>query len=170
MPKRLDRAHRYLSLIGGGVNIKEFLGEGTDGAVWATNRDTAVKVFDRRDGYENERDTYERLKEYGITQKLGKFWVAQMVDSNDDLMIVEMDLMQKPPYIIDFAKVRLNSPPDFPERTLEDMDEQGRDLFGPNWPAVQSLLADLESLLIFYLDPKPHNIVFPPSSPPPSQY
>src|SRR5262245_48222108 len=122
MPEKLDRARKYLNLIGGGVNLKEFLGDGTDGAVWATNRDTAVKVFDRIHGYENERDTYERLRSFGVTQNLGDFWVAQMIDANDDLMVIEMDLMQNPPYIIDFAKVRLNSPPDFPERTVEEND------------------------------------------------
>jgi hypothetical protein len=82
MPDKLDRVRRYLSLIDEPVKLKEFLGSGTDGAVWATTRD-------------------------------------------------------------------------------EDNDRQGRELFGDNRPAAQSLMASLESFLIFYLDPKPHNIVFP---------
>jgi hypothetical protein len=33
------------------------------------------------------------------------------------------------------------------------------DDFGKNWPTVRSLLAALESFQIYYLDPKPQNIV-----------
>lgn len=73
MPNKRERAERYLSLIGTDVKLKEFLGEGTDGAVWATSRDSAVKVFDRKRGYENERDTYQRLAHFGITEKIGHF-------------------------------------------------------------------------------------------------
>lgn len=84
-----------------------------------------------------------------------------MHECDDQLMVVEMDMMHKPPFIIDFAKVRLNIGPDFSEETEADNLAQGIDLFGDNWPAVVSLLDVLESYLIFYLDPKPHNIVFP---------
>ena len=112
-------------------------------------------------GYENERDTYKRLLRFGVTDQLDGFWVATMHGYDDDLMIVEMDLMNDPPYIIDFAKVRLNSSPDFPPETIEDNERQGLELFEGNWPAVKSLMAALESFQIYYLDPKPHNIVFP---------
>lgn len=125
------------------------MGSGTDGAVWATNRDTAIKVFDRERGYINERDTHLRLAEYGVTEKLNGFWIASMIGSNDELMIVEMDIMQRPPYIIDFAKVRLNSSPDFSETTQADNDRQGLELFGENWAAAQSLMESLKSFLIF---------------------
>jgi hypothetical protein len=160
-PDKLDRARRYLSLIDERMKLQDFLGDGTDGAVWATSRDSAVKVFDHERGYFNERDTYQRLAKFDVTEKLGDFWIAKMIGCSDDLMVVEMDLMQNPPYIIDFAKVRLDRPPEFSESTLEDSEEQGRELFGNNWRAVKRLLADLESFQIYYLDPKPHNIVFP---------
>jgi len=42
-----------------------------------------------------------------------------MLDCDDELMIVEMDFMQRPPYIIDFAKVRIDRPPDFSEDVLQ---------------------------------------------------
>jgi hypothetical protein len=157
----LERVHQYLSLRGGGVKLKEFLGEGTDGVVWSTDRETAIKVFAYERGYLNERDTYERLARFGVTEQLDGFYVAKMNGCDDDLMVIEMDLMQRPPYIIDFAKVRLNSSPDFSKETIADNEIQGRMLFEDNWPAVKSLMAALESMLIFYLDPKPHNIVFP---------
>ncbi len=58
-------------------------------------------------------------------------------------------------------------PPDFSGETSREADEQGRELFGDNWPRVRSLLAVLESYQIYYpqpynsITPKPYNIVFP---------
>jgi hypothetical protein len=72
-----------------------------------------------------------------------------------------MDLMQRPPYVIDFAKVRLDRPPDFPDDVVRENNRRGRELFDHNWPAVQRLMEDLESFQIYYLDPKRGNITFP---------
>jgi hypothetical protein len=80
------------------------------------------------------------------------------MDWDDDLMVVEMDLMIEAPYIIDFAKVRFGSP-EFPEMTQADAEEQGREDFEDDWPVVKLLLRDLESVQIYYLDPRPWNIV-----------
>lgn len=118
-----------------------------------------MKVFKSERGYLNERDTYERLREYGITQSIAGFRVPEMQGFHDDLMVVEMDIMHDAPYIIDFAKVKLNREPDFSEITKAEIDAQGRFLFEEHWPSVQHLLSELETLLIYYLDPKPHNIV-----------
>ena len=159
MTAALDRIHQYLSLRGGAVKIKEFLGEGTDGAVWATDIESAVKVFWAERGYFNERDTYLRLAEWNVTQSLDGFWIPQMYGYNDELKVVEMDLMQRRPYIIDFAKVKIDRPPDFSEKILVQADKDGREMFGEDWPTVQSLMRALESYQIYYLDPKPHNIV-----------
>jgi hypothetical protein len=159
MADLLDRVARYLSLQRGSVKIKGPLGEGTDGAVWATDRNTAVKAFRTERGYLNERDTYQRLKDYGITQTIAGFRVPEMQGFDDDLMVVEMDIMHEAPYLIDFAKVKLNREPDFSEITQAENDEQGQFLFEDDWPQVKQLLSALESLLIYYVDPKPHNIV-----------
>jgi hypothetical protein len=156
----LDRVCQFLTLRYGRANIKQKLGYGTDGTVWATENDTAVKVFHHERGYFNERDTYLRLRDWGIGNKLGRFWIPTMIAHDDALCIVEMDMMQATPYIIDFAKVRLDRPPDFSEQTLRDSERRGRDLFDENWPAVKMLLADLESFQIYYVDPTPYNIVF----------
>lgn len=143
------------------VKLSKFLGEGTDGAVWSTSRDSAVKVFHAQHGYINERDTYQRLSDFGVTTKIGGFWIPRMIAFDNELMVVEMDLMQRPPYIIDFAKVRIDRPPDFSEETCDDNEARGRELFEHRWPVVQSLMATLESFQIYYLDPQPYNIVFP---------
>ncbi len=84
-----------------------------------------------------------------------------MTGCDDDLMVVEMDFMQKAPYIIDFAKVKIDRPPNFPEDVLRQNEIDGKEQFGRNWPRVKALMAELESYQIYYLDPKPHNIVFP---------
>ena len=143
------------------MKLIRLLGEGTDGEVWATNEDTALKAFRYEFGYANERDTYLRLAEYGVTNQIAGFWIPRMLGYDDELKVIELDLMQKPPYIIDFAKVRLNFGPDFSEETLAENEAHGQWLFGKNWAAVKILMNELESYRIFYLDPKPHNIVFP---------
>jgi hypothetical protein len=155
-----ERLARYVSLQANAVKIKKFLGDGTDGAVWSTSRDTAIKIFRADFGYYNERDTYQRLADFGVTDRLAGFWIPEMQAHNDELMVVEMDLMQKPPFVIDFAKVRFTSP-DFSDEVLAEAESRGRERFEDNWHAVQRLLNAFESFQIYYLDPTPHNIVFP---------
>ena len=118
------------------VKLKEFLGDGTDGAVWATGSNSAIKVFYYKVGYFNERDAYLRLADFGVTQKIAGFWIPTTINYDDRLMIVEMDFMQNPPYIIDFAKVRIDRPPEFSEETLVYHEQQGRERFEQNWPKV----------------------------------
>jgi hypothetical protein len=156
-----ERAATYLSLGGRGAKVKNFLGDGTDGWVWQSTDDTAVKAYLAPRGYWNERDSYERLAEYGFTNKIGEFWVPMMQGFDDDLLVVEMDVVQKPPYIIDFAKIKLNFPPEFSDDVVATLDEQGEERFEHNWPKVKNLLRDLESIGIYYLDPQRGNITFP---------
>ena len=166
-----ERIAQYLSLHASQARLTKLLGEGTDGEVWATNQDTAVKAFKYERGYANERDTYLRLGEYGVTNQIAGFWIPKILGFDDDLKVIEMDLMQNPPYIIDFAKVKLNIGPDFSEDTIAQNELDGKELFGENWSAVKMLMAELESYLIFYLDPKPP-IETPPAPadrPPPTQ-
>lgn len=161
-PQLLARVHEYLSRIEEPVKLKDFLGQGTDGAVWSTTRGTAVKVFEYLAGFANERDAYLRLAEYGVTNKLNEFWIPELRGYDDELMVVEMELMQTPPFIIDFGKVRIDRPPEFSDDVLDYHDQRGREQFGEeNWKSVQRLMSALESFQIYYLDPRPHNIVFP---------
>jgi hypothetical protein len=160
-PKLRQRVEQYLSLNRPVVKVKEFLGAGTDGAVWSTDDVTAIKTYLNENGYFNERDAYLRLAEFGVTQRIGDFWVPQMVGHNDELLIVEMDIMHSPPFIIDFAKVRF-WPPEFSDDVVDYSESRGLEKFEDKWPAVRELLSDLESYQIYYLDPTPNNIVFPP--------
>jgi hypothetical protein len=153
----LERALAYLSSQRPDVKIEEFLGGGIDGKVWKTSASTAIKVFFHERGYWNERDSYLRLADWGVTERLEGFWIPKMVGYDDQLQVVEMN---QPPYILDFGKVRIDRPPEFSD-VLRDQEEHGRELFEHNWPAVKKLLAALESYQIYYLDPKPGNITFP---------
>jgi hypothetical protein len=160
-PSSEERVAQYLSKCGLYVKLERFLGDGTDGSVWESSRKTAIKVLRYENGYYNERDSYLRLAEWGVTEKINGFWVPKMLAYDDDLLVVEMDMMQHPPYIIDFAKVKIDRSPDFSTETLREHHRQCRQWFGGHWPEVQSLLAALESYQIYYLDPRPGNITFP---------
>ncbi len=125
-----SRARQYLILTEGDVNSFRFLGDGTDGAVWTSGHRTAVKAYHSLRGYANERDSYERLAEFSVTERIAGFWIPAMIDCDDGLMVIEMDFMQNPPYIIDFAKVRIDRPPDFSEDVLRQHEIDGREQFG----------------------------------------
>jgi hypothetical protein len=158
-PDIRKRAEQYAK--SNDIILLEELGYGTDGAVWKSNRNTAVKALEREIGYFNERDAYRRLAEYGLTQQIDEFWVPRLVKCSDELWVIEMDFITRPPYIIDFAKVRIDRPPDFSEETMRVTEETGRENFGGNWSSVCRLLGGLESIGIYYLDPQPDNIKFP---------
>jgi hypothetical protein len=72
-----------------GISLTVFLGNGNDGAVWATSRNSAVKVLERPHSYQRERDAYLQLKGHGVTEIVG-FAVPQLIDRHDTLQIVEM--------------------------------------------------------------------------------
>jgi hypothetical protein len=155
-----NRALKYAELSTTGMKLMQPLGSGTDGAVWRSSNDTAIKSFERMVGYFNERDSYLRLAEYGFTRRIEGFWIPQLIEYNDDFWIVEMEIVSKAPYVIDFGKVRIDRPPDFSEEVLEQHEAKCRELFEHHWPEVKALMATLESIGISYLDPQLGNIVF----------
>ena len=79
-----ERVERYLSPAKKPVTLKRLIGDGTDGIVWETSRRTAVKVPMREAAYANERDTYLRLAEWGLTQQIDGFWVPKMLGCDDE--------------------------------------------------------------------------------------
>jgi hypothetical protein len=48
-------------------NLKQQLGAGTDGNVWATSRNSVIKVFQRQAAYLTELRCYQRLASKQIT-------------------------------------------------------------------------------------------------------
>lgn len=160
-PDLLTRAQQYAELSKIAIDWERPLGDGTDGAVWKSNVDTAVKVLERERGYYNERDAYLRLQEYGFVEQVDGFWIPKLIAYCDRLWTIEMDFITKSPYILDFAKIRLDRPPDFTEEVLDYQAKQNREQFQHHWPEVQRLLNSLESIGIYYLDPQLGNINFP---------
>src|SRR6476660_1136861 len=94
-----------------GMELCEPLGHGIDGNVWHTSRQSALKVFARRETYERERDCYRRLFENGVARLAG-FHVPELLDYSNAHCTIEMTIV-KPPCILDFGKAYVDSPPDY---------------------------------------------------------
>lgn len=154
-PDFISRANIYAA--SHSRSIKDQLGFGTDGAVWSTDRSTAIKVFSRAKNYATELESYRRLREAGITDLLG-FAVPELYGSDDELLVIEMSLV-KPPYVLDFGKVYLDRSPDFSADVMNDWYAAQQELWGDLWPTVRSILSRLQGLGIYHMDPKPGNIM-----------
>lgn len=138
--------------------MKTPLGYGNDGCVWKSNRQSAVKAFERQENYRRESTCYQRLAERNVTSILG-LAIPQLMGLNDSLMIVEMRLVT-PPFLLDFGKAHLDLPPDFPPEVMVEWEESGRELFGSRWSDVEAILWALKQHGIYYYDAKPGNINF----------
>ncbi len=132
------------------------LGGGTDGTVWATSRQTAVKVIRKPEVFANELECYKRLLRRNITVIHG-YSVPRLVDYALDLRAIEMDIIE-PPRILDFGKVHLDHPGDFSEQTIADELARQEELWGKHWPTIRRILSFLQGMGIYYTDPNPYNI------------
>ncbi len=103
------RAIAYCESTGIGLNMEQRLGYGTDGTVWESSANSAVKAVKRWKNYDVERESYRRLRDHGVTELAG-FAIPSLIGFDDSLMVIEMDIVN-PPYLIDFGKVYLDAPP-----------------------------------------------------------
>ncbi len=71
------------------------LGVGQEGIVWKTNRETAVKVFDRIGNFDREVHCYLKLKERDIDEIAG-FTVPRLIDFDSEFLVVEMSIVSPP--------------------------------------------------------------------------
>ncbi len=153
------RAKRYANNHYGSPQLNELLGLGQDGAVWSTIENTAVKVLERDRAYKCELESYQRLRQHGISNLLG-FTIPSLVNWDDELRIVEMTLVS-PPCMLDFGKVYFDEPPMYEEGVWEEtMASRELDFEPGQWETVERLLSQLQGLGIYYVDPKPSNIQF----------
>lgn len=118
----------------------------------------ALKVHLRRDPFEQELETYLRLREAMVTQVLG-FNVPQLLGYDAELWVLEMTVVQQP-FVLDFAEVRLDFPLEFPDDVWTTWLEEKREQFGERWPVVERVLGEFEALDIYLLDVSPRNIAF----------
>lgn len=118
----------------------------------------ALKIHSSYEPYRRECEVYERLMENAVTALLG-FNVPQFIACDDRLLALEMTIVP-PPFVLDFAGAWLDFPPDFPEEIWQERAEKWAAEFGDDWPKAQQILAELEEMQIFMLDPSPSNIRF----------
>ncbi len=153
-----ERARLYEKHCGIQIHFDRPLGSGTDGSVWNTSRGTAVKALARQKNYINELECYKRFLAADITEIDG-LSIPNLVGYSDELWIIELGIVA-PPFILDFAKVYLDSAPDYSVEVLAEDEERCREIFEDRWPRVKSLIYALRRYGIYYMDPKPGNIMF----------
>lgn len=133
------------------------LGEGIDGVVLSTNRQTAVKALRREEGYLRERNAYLRLREHNVG-KLGEFNVPRLVNHDDELWIVEMEIVH-PPYVLDFASSYVDTKPPYSRSEQARFDREFQERFEPeDWPKVRMIRSMLRGIGIELVDLKPGNV------------
>lgn len=139
--------------LGAGVNgtVLEAVGQFLSGSV-------ALKVFERFDAYERERNVYLRLQELSIENVCGHH-VPQLLGLDDELRVIEITIV-KPPFVLDFGGAYLDEPPDYPPEVLAEWETDKREQFEDRWPEVQDILSAFRGFGIHIADVNPGNIKF----------
>ena len=140
------------------IQLLGFLGDGNDGAVWESSRNSAVKVLERPDSYQREKQAYLRLQEREIDSIYG-FAIPKLVAFDDTRQVIEMTMVF-PPFLIDFGKAYVDHPPDFSEEVMEEWTADMEEIFEDRWEIVRTLLSRLRGMGIYYFDARPANIRF----------
>lgn len=140
-------------------NVKGQLGEGTDGAVWATSNNSAIKVISREKTFDTELRCYLRLMHRRVSEIDG-LAVPRLIEYDRNLQIIEMTLVQ-PPYLLDFGKAYIDEPAPYTPEQLNEWRQHWRQFFPKSdIPRVHRILRILKAHGIDYVDPKPWNIRF----------
>lgn len=142
-----------------GVTTKQLLGQGKDGAVWQTQRGSALKIHEQIESYAAERNAYMRLRARKIDVIAG-FEIPLLYAVDDDFLAIEMSIV-KPPYLLDFASAKLDSPPDLIEDEGHSLADLVFERFGERAAEIFYLRQQLEQHAgIYLIDIHPHNIKF----------
>jgi hypothetical protein len=145
------------------VNLKA-LGSGVEGFVFQSSDSTALKVFTHVEKFNIELAAYQRLHARGIIEVLG-FAIPRLVNFDPNLLVIEMTIVQ-PPFLLDFARARLDSPHDFVEEQEEAWWEQIQANFGDRFQVAQDVFYALQRISgIYYYDLAPRNMNFGDPSP-----
>jgi hypothetical protein len=137
------------------IDFQYPLGQGIDGIVWETSRPSALKVLERAQTYRLEVECYRRLQDARLS-RIRDFAVPKLVDADDELLAIEMTIVS-PPFLLDFGKVYLDSPPPYwnDSEIMANWEAEGKENFGEQWSIVLSLVGALQKYGIWYVDPKP---------------
>jgi hypothetical protein len=154
------RAEAYAQSRELAIDFQYPLGAGIDGSVWETSRPSALKIFVNVRTYRNEIESYRRLEAAHVDRIL-EFAVPRLIDTDEQLLGIEMTIVS-PPFLLDFGKVYLDSPPPYwnDGEIMAEWHADGKENFGPRWSKVLSLVGMLQKYGIWYVDPKLGNIMF----------
>ena len=121
--------------------IARELGFGTQGIVYKTQHNTAIKVYDLVAGYERELAVYRRLKERHISVIRG-LTIPRIISWSDSLCTFEMSIVHVP-CIIDFGGAYLD---ELPQHMLRDeiWTAQKAEEFGAYWNEAQAVIREIE--------------------------
>lgn len=138
--------------------LKE-LGSGAEGFIFATDRATAVKVFQYEEKYRRELAAYRRLLSRGVSEILG-FAIPRLVNYRHELLVIEMTMVQ-PPFLLDFAQAFLDRPMEMEEGQEAEWWERVRDNFGADFEIARDVFFALQrDTGIYYYDLAPRNLRF----------
>jgi hypothetical protein len=154
------RAEAFVQSRGLSLDFQYPLGSGIDGCVWRTSRRSALKLCEREKSFQDEVESYRRLRERKVGRILG-FAVPRLLDYEKLLMAIEISVVA-PPFLLDFGKVYLDAPPPYwnDAEIMGHWHDEGKEHFGHRWPEVLRLIGALQKYGIWYVDPKPGNIMF----------
>jgi hypothetical protein len=145
------------------ITTTHTLGQGKDGAVWRTDRDSAIKIHVHQESYQPEIIAYIRLLDRNLTSVAG-FQVPQLLDFDDELRAIEMTIVF-PPYLLDFASAIIDRAPDLIEDDGNTLADLVAERFGERAAEVLFLQQQLVDLAGIYItDLHPHNIKFAPTA------
>lgn len=122
-------------------SVSRTLGFGTQGIVFKTLHNTALKVHALKNAYLRERQIYERLKEREIESVKG-LKIPRILKWDDNLLAFEMSIVHVP-CILDFGGAYLDEPPEHMVRDEFWLSEKSSE-FGPNWKEAQAVIRELE--------------------------
>jgi hypothetical protein len=156
----LERAQTFADSNGISLHREEPFGFGMDGTIWRTSRHSVIKTFEHERNFEDELECYRRFAAAGI-EAISGFAVPELLAVDAKLKVLEISIV-RPPFLLDFGKVYLDRQPPYWEddEIMENWHAEGRENFGKRWATVMSLVRMLESYGIFYVDPKPGNVMF----------
>ena len=149
-------AQEYANLRGMSTSL-EFLGDGTDGAVWLNSDRTAIKVFEDMKQFETEKECYLRLAAAKVKESRG-FAIPQLVDCDTQRKIIEMTTVRAP-YILDFGKCYLDHTPEFTREKWAYLYDELKEIYEDRYDEVMSAVRSLQQYGIYYYDIKPKNVL-----------
>ena len=106
------------------------MGHGTQGMVFKTVQNTALKVHSREEAYQREVGVYRRLTKRKVTSIRG-LQIPRFLNSDDQLFALEMSIVHVP-CVLDFGSTYLDHPPEHLLRDESWMNEKEED-FGTDW-------------------------------------